>query len=346
MFVDVGIKPESESNGQTEAMNPQTFSLEQMQALLQAVQQQGDQGHRPKERMPTLVEFDGNRKDWESWKLVAESKIRIDGAVMGSEMDQLDYVHSRLRKEAANMVGAFVKARREAGSGSAEDLLKYMEGIYGDPDRVDRALSQLHRLRQRPEEQFSAFLPRFETLLAEAGGAGFPAAVQIAYLRESINEEMSRALIGLALPKEYGEYTARLQDVGSQLARHSGYFQKKKNSGGNGGSGSANTEPMDWEPIRTLKGKGLDKCGCRGPGHNCGRKRAKWVTPQALEYRRNNQLCLRCGNPGHLARDCQFLPAQRPGASMRSNRTELEKDYREKAMAEKVDKEEDEQGKA
>ena len=74
-------------------------------------------------------------------------------------------------------MGAFIKVRRKAGSRSAEDLLKYIEGIYGDLDRVDKALSQLHRLRQRLEEQFLAFLLRFKTLLAEAGGAGFPAAV-------------------------------------------------------------------------------------------------------------------------------------------------------------------------
>ena len=39
------------------------------------------------------------------------------------------------------MVGAFIKARREAGSGNAEDFLKYIEEIYGDLNRVDKALS-------------------------------------------------------------------------------------------------------------------------------------------------------------------------------------------------------------
>ena len=141
---------------------------------------------------------------------MAESKIRVDGNAIGSKINQLDYVHSRLRKGAANMVRAYIKRQRETEDGSAEGLIDYMEGIYGDPDKVDRALSELHRLRQRANEPFSAFLPRFKTLLSEAGGSGFPSVVQIAYLQESINEKMSRALIGLILPKEYGEYAARL----------------------------------------------------------------------------------------------------------------------------------------
>ena len=328
----------------THTPQQQTFSFEQMQALLQALQSQGgpmNEDRPPKEKMPKLVEFDGTREDWENWKLVTESKIRIDGAAIGSEMDQLDYVHSRLRKGAANMVRAFIKQKREAGDGSAGDLIAYMEGIYGDPDKVDRALSQLHRLRQRVDEPFSAFLPRFETLLSEAGGSGFPSAVQIAYLRESINEEMSRALIGLVLPKEYGEYAARLQDVGSQLARHAKYVQKKV-SGGNGSiNAQVQGEPMDWEPVKSSKGKQWpNNCGCKGNDHTCGRKRAKWVTQEVMTYRRNNQLCLRCGNAGHMVKDCRFLAAKRPGPtpnpSLRTSRMEPEEGYRQKAMAEEV----------
>ena len=99
-----------------------TFSTEQLQALLLAAQSQGgpmSQDRPPKEKLPKLAEFDGTREDWENWKMVAESKIRIDGAAIGSNMDQLDYVHSRLRKGAANMVRAFVKKKREEGNGSA-----------------------------------------------------------------------------------------------------------------------------------------------------------------------------------------------------------------------------------
>lgn len=340
----------------------QVFSFEQMQALLQAFQSQGgpmNEDRRPKERMPKLIEFDGTREDWENWKMVAESKIRIDGAAIGSQMDQLDYVHSRLRKGAANMVRAYVEQRREAGHGDARGLIEYMEGIYGDPDKVDRALSQLHRLRQRADEPFFAFLPRFETLLSEAGGSGFPSIVQIAYLRESINEEMSRALIGLVLPKEYGEYAARLQDVGSQLVRHARYTQKKKTPASNVSSnGNTNAqsqgEPMDWEPVKTTKGRRWpNNCGCKGSDHTCGRRRARWVTVEALEYRRNNGLCLRCGNGDHVIKDCRFLAAKRPGptpngTNVKGNRAAME-EQRKQAMAEEVEEGEDDvevQGKA
>ena len=200
-----------------------------------------------------------------------------------------------------------------------------MEGIYGDPDKVDRALSQLHHLRQRADEPFSTFLPRFETLLSEAGGSTFPSIVQIAYLRESINEEMSRALIGLVLPKDYNEYTARLQDVGSQLARYTKYAPKKKSNPvniGDNAKGSAQAEPMDWEPTRASRGRPwVNNCGCKGNDHVCGRRNAKWVSNETISYRRTHQLCLRCGNQGHMVKDCKFLPPRRPQQPMKTNKT-------------------------
>ena len=106
---------------------------------------------------------------------------------------------------------------------------------------------------------------------------------------------------------------------------------------------------MDWEPVKTIK-RWSNSCGCKGLEHTCGRKYAKWVTTEAMEYRRSNQLCLRCGNSGHRAKDCRFLPARRPGpAYVKGNKTELEEQSK-RAMAEEIDEDDDEcaenQGKA
>ena len=42
------------------------------------------------------------------------------------------------------------------------------------------------------------------------------------------------------------------------------------------------------------------------------KKRAEWVTPEVLEHRRTKELCLRCGNKDHRARNCKFAKAIRP----------------------------------
>ena len=45
------------------------------------------------------------------------------------------------------MVRAFIQNKVTARDGTPEKLLAYMESIYGDPDKVERALAQLHVLR-------------------------------------------------------------------------------------------------------------------------------------------------------------------------------------------------------
>ena len=38
---------------------------------------------RPKERLPTLREFDGKRTEWNEWELVARNKLYADGDAIG-----------------------------------------------------------------------------------------------------------------------------------------------------------------------------------------------------------------------------------------------------------------------
>ena len=301
---------------------PSQVTAEQLQQLLANMANMSVGAPQPKEKLPKLVEYEGAREEWENWKLAAHSKIGVDGNAIGEPQNQMLYLHSRLRGKAANMVRAFIQNKVTAGDGTPEKLLAYMESIYGDPDKVERALAQLHVLRQRENEPFAEFLPKFETLLSEGGGSEFPNAVQVAYLKAALNEEMKRTLVGFILPKEYGAFVARLQDVGSQLARckparnTQTHRPKPGGNGNNGNSGGSNSnnpaEAMDWEPTKVSKErKFVDNCGCRGL-HTCGRKHAKWVSLKAMAYRRDNGLCLRCGNKGHRIKECQFLAPIRP----------------------------------
>ena len=157
---------------------------------------------------------------------------------------------------------------------------------------------------------------------------------------------MSLALIGLVLPTSYAEYSARLQDVGSQLSRFTkrkGYVAPVK--------ADEKPEPMDWESTKVAKGKGLaNNCGCRGQDHVCGRKRAKWVSQDTMDYRKKSRACLRCGHAGHMVKDCQFLPARRPSATPRFNQAAVAPQVDPKlAQSEALDEDEgedDEAGKA
>jgi hypothetical protein len=44
-------------------------------------------------------------------------------------------------------------------------------------------------------------------------------------------------------------------------------------------------------------------------------RRAKWVSQEERENRRQNGRCIRCGATGHMIRECPYGPPQRPMAS-------------------------------
>lgn len=56
---------------------------------------------------------------------------------------------------------------------------------------------------------------------------------------------------------------------------------------------------MDWEPITTAA------AAIRA-------QRAQWVPQEILNKRKETGRCLRCGEKGHLMRQCTLLPAIRP----------------------------------
>ena len=49
----------------------------------------------------------------------------------------------------------------------------------------------------------------------------------------------------------------------------------------------------------------------QGP-QSIGKRRAKWVNQEVMSYRKAMNLCLRCGNLGHYAENCTFLPPHQP----------------------------------
>lgn len=56
------------------------------------------------------------------------------------------------------------------GVESSDQFMQYLETYYRDPNAEARALDRLHTIRQKENESFAIFLPKFEKELAEGGG--------------------------------------------------------------------------------------------------------------------------------------------------------------------------------
>ena len=103
--------------------------------------------------------------------------------------------------------------------------------------------------------------------------------------------------------QSYPDFIRVIQQTSSCLQAFNSTFPcgNRFNFGVNyGGHGGGDT--MQWEPIGPLKTAVI------GP-----QRRAKWVSRERMEKRRQERRYLRCGGAGHRVKECPYLPPQSSG---------------------------------
>ena len=130
--------------------------------------------HNPSQKqkaLPDPEKFTRDRRDFRRWHFKVLHKLKADRDTLGPEKTQFNYVYSQLSGAAQNMAVLFAKRAAQTGLYNTNSLLNYLKECYTDPDASQRALKRLRRIRQRENEPFAAFLPRFERELMESDGA-------------------------------------------------------------------------------------------------------------------------------------------------------------------------------
>ena len=152
-----------------------------------------------RKRLPDISKFDGSRKGYPMWKVEADNKLRINGAVIGTSQDQAAYLFSRMEAKTQLMVVSFYQ--NQPGCDAAT-FVRYLDSVYIDPNVATRALNRLQAMKQG-RESFVTFLPKFEKEHRESQFTMVPDMVKIRYLRGALNTEMQRAMIGLVTYTDY-----------------------------------------------------------------------------------------------------------------------------------------------
>jgi hypothetical protein len=67
--------------------------------------------------------------------------------------------------------------------------------LYKEKNRKQKAINNLHNLRQKNDEPFANFFPKFERKISNAEADQWPNDSKISYLRNSINEKLKMQLI-------------------------------------------------------------------------------------------------------------------------------------------------------
>lgn len=305
-LVDTIVKLDLRLDEQAKFMRSQGEIIKNLNLRLEQAESQrktpekSDKNEAPsdRERLPMLEKFRGNRNVWDEWHLCASHKLAKDGPVIGDGFDQFTYIYSRLEGEAVKMVSTTAKILSDSRTGDGLQFLEYLNTVFGDPNKKARAQQQLYSLRQKEKESFATFLPKFETVLATAGWSVYADDQKISLLKNALSKEMRTALIGQKLSETWSECISELLTISSEIIAINHQF--KPNFPGPPTSSKLNKSPtaMEWEPIKSTV------IGTQG-GIS---KRAKWVKKETLAYRKEKGLCIRCGNMGHVSKNCNFLP--------------------------------------
>jgi hypothetical protein len=128
------------------------------------------------------------------------------------------------------MTVAFVERGGPDGHHNPDRFFSHLDTCYGDPNAQYRAIDRLRNMKQRDNESFAAFLPRFEKELADSGGSEWSDTICINYLEGALNDQVKDRLISVTdIPTDYPGYIRIVQTVGSRLDSFS--FTKRRGYG-------------------------------------------------------------------------------------------------------------------
>ncbi|KAF6809230.1 pol-like protein [Colletotrichum plurivorum] len=126
------------------------------------------------------------------------AKLQVDQEAFGGDAERFAYIYARLEGTAQMMSSAFYAEGSKLGF-SPDQFMDYMERRYGDPNAKVRALDRLRSLRQKDNESFASFFPKFENELANSGGGSWADIVRINYLEGTLNDTLRGYLIGIPI---------------------------------------------------------------------------------------------------------------------------------------------------
>ncbi|OAQ57219.1 retrotransposon gag protein domain-containing protein [Pochonia chlamydosporia 170] len=222
---------------------------------------------RQKPSLPNPPKFDGTRKNFRPWYLEMRAKLIADRLTFRNEQEVFSYIYARLEGTAQNMSAAYFEQGGPDGSQSPDCFLDYLNRRYGDPNAKRRALDRLRALRQRPEESFATFFPKFEKELADSGGGSWEDAVQINYLEGALNYTLRDRLISVTvIPTTFNEYAELLLTISSRLDSRD-YLPQNRHQKLTGPQKGAvlppkqsresacgeDTDQMDWETTKASR---------------------------------------------------------------------------------------------
>jgi hypothetical protein len=267
---------------------------------------------KPRVSLPHPPTFSGSKSQWRGWKLEMEGKIEEEALAIGSLRAQLRYIFMHLEGAAKTNVTTFYETQLRQESPNPHSLLERLDILYGERNRKQKAIQNLHAIRQREDKTFISFYPRFEKEIANADAEGWDNDAKISYLRNALSSKMRDNLVGCSGRETntyngfvqkyidvsndmelYGQWTKKRGAGSSYTASHSRVLTPMTTPNANVTTHINHEDMMEWEPTQPTTTQ-VNAFSLRGKSNTNGYpskrpedqellgKRAKWVTQEEI----------------------------------------------------------------
>jgi hypothetical protein len=278
------------------------------------------QRERVRKKLPDPEAYNGDSGKLQGFRSLMKHKMRTDAGLWSSELERFDYCQSRLTDRALKHMTTW-ETMMATNSAANLTVTKWEEELtlaFGNAQIKAQSQRKWHALEQGGDT-FNSYVRKSENLLMEFDDGTMADYIKVAQLERGAARQMKVALANqLRLPSQYVEWRAlaielddRIRSI-DQNRRGDVPAGKQSRAKSPPASGQvflaasaapssqqttpANGEAMDWVPALAVKDK----------------PRATWVTQKEIQARRDKRACLRCGQLGHMIKDCSFLAARNP----------------------------------
>ena len=278
---------------------------------------QADDRKLPKAKLPDPEKFSGKDSAlFPQFLSKLKAKLNIDGKTIGKESNQIWYAFDRLEGTAAARIHPWMSNYEDSSDFTKKNFIAQLETAFSDPALQQKAIQQLNTIRQA-SKPFRDFLNEFDRLLLEAQGHEWDNGVKKGYLKRALSDSLRDRLISIEEDDEYDDFCTQVRGVADRLEeykdrtnRFQSVWPAKRDKQ------KANPDAMDFEYTRNVNAQAGSN------GQQSSKQRARWVSTEELQKRRETGRCVRCGASGHFVGRCPFLPARRPQQNERTRRAD------------------------
>ncbi|KAK2730030.1 pol-like protein [Colletotrichum kahawae] len=115
---------------------------------------------------------------------------KFTGRLMGGNAEVWYYINARLEVDPRKVVATFYSAGGPGGKREPSEFMRYLDRTYKDLSATSCVAAELRTIYQRDNQSLASFLPRYERILSEAGGASWADQAKITLLEGALSTQL------------------------------------------------------------------------------------------------------------------------------------------------------------